>query len=43
MPAAAQQRLFVSGVSTPLALQSKAVDVWVVCWSIFMPLCSGVR
>jgi hypothetical protein len=43
MPAAAQQRLFVSSVSTPLALQSKAVDVGVVRGSIFIPLSSGVR
>jgi len=42
LPAAAQQRLFVSGASTQLALQSKAVGAWVVCCSIFMPLSSDV-
>lgn len=35
-------RLFVSGASVPLALRSKAVDVWMVCSSIIMPLSSGV-
>jgi hypothetical protein len=42
MPAAAQQRLFVFGASTPFALRSKTVDAWVVCSSIVMPLSSGV-
>lgn len=32
MPAAAQQRLFNSSVSTHTFLQSKAVVDWVLCW-----------
>jgi len=42
MPAAAQQRLFVSSVSTLVSLRSKAVVVWVSCWSICMPLSSEI-
>lgn len=43
MPAAAQQRLFVTGVSTPLVLRSKTVSALMFsCW-FFMPLSSDVR
>ena len=43
MPAAEQQRLFVSSVSTLGSLRSKAVVDWVSCRSIRMPLSSKVR
>jgi hypothetical protein len=43
MPAAAQQRLFITGVSTPLVLRSKAAPALMFsCW-FFMPLSSDVQ